>query len=166
MTRRRYSWSMNCDKEYATRGYRFLEALFFIQHYFYEPEVILEFPNVHEDHSRVFIGNYPWRHESEHLSNETWHLHVEGIIAEEGKVTLIYSHTLIIAYYAIVGLVYLVETTRKATIRNSVRDMSCEKNKLGCLWCPFMTALIGLHVYNIFITSNMITFNWNWIERL
>ena len=91
---------------------------------------------------------------------------MEGIIAEEGKVTLIYSHTLIIAYYAIVGLVYLVETTRKATIRNSVRDMSCEKNKLGCLWCPFMTALIGLHVYNIFITSNMITFNWNWIERL
>ena len=77
---------MNCDKEYATRGYRFLEALFFIQHYFYEPEVILEFPNVHEDHSRVFIGNYPWRHESEHLSNETWHLHVEGIIAEEGKI--------------------------------------------------------------------------------
>ena len=120
MTRKRYSWDLECERNELTSRQNFFNALYQIRPYFYGMDEQIAFAEADSDHSHSSTDAENLYHDDYHKLNY-FHTHMHSYPAEVSIKYVMFFQAIVQVYFIAVLIHFLFFCCAKPKIENSLR---------------------------------------------
>ena len=165
MTRKRYSWDLECEKVEETRRDSFFNALYQLRPYFYRMEEQEEFVRADSDHEHSSSDAENLYHDDVHTP-DYFHVHMSDYPAEVSIKYVLLFQAIIQLYFLAVLLHFLCFCAAKPKLEKSLRALRCMKVKYCGIWLIFVILMLGLEVASFYVAHTISQYNKHWLSVL